>query len=476
MNGVSGRGAQQDLTPAVDFSAPSGSPPPDSDAELLGTRQLRALDRIIQETITAIERSRSRIYAIADSARAEYDKVKGELEEVRRQVAVQIALVDQFERQERAARIELMQVSANIAACTEEAVQAAYQKAVDTRARLLAAQEKERELRRRRDELERRLHALELTVARAEELVAQVGVVLGYLSGDLRDLTVQVSSWQERFKLGLRLLKAQEDERRRLARDIHDGPAQAMAAAIMRADVCGRYLQEDPARARHELADLKELLGTCLADLRRMIFDLRPMSLDELGLVPAMRSWLATWQQRTGMEVKLEVRGEERRIPAAVEIALFRMFQEALNNAWKHSGTGKAAVVLIGGRDSVRLVVYDRGRGFDPSTLPGESYGLAGMRERVQFLGGNWWVKSRPGRGTEVGAEIPLPEEQPAGGAGEGGDAAGGHGSGGAGARRAGGSGDGSPGAGGRRPSPRAAGAAGGARAGTVLPRGGGGL
>lgn len=404
-------GTQQKAPPAVDFSAPSGSPSPESEAEELGARQLQALDKIIQETITAIDRSRAQIYAIAELARSEYDKAKRELEEVRKQVAIQIALVDQFEQQERAARVALMQVSANLAAYGEEAVQAAYQRAVETRARLLAAQEKEKELRRRRDELERRLRGLEQTVRRAEELVAQVGVVLGYLSGNLRDLTAQVGSWQERFKLGLSLLKAQEDERRRLARDIHDGPAQAMAAAIMRAEACNRFLQEDPARAQRELADLKELLGACLFDLRRLIFDLRPMSLDELGLVPAIRSWLGGWQQRTGVEVRLEVRGAERRLPPAVEIALFRVLQEALNNVWKHSGARKAAVALYMHRDRVRLAVYDRGKGFDPGALPAESFGLAGMRERVQFLGGTWWVKSRPGRGTQVGAEIPLPTD-----------------------------------------------------------------
>lgn len=97
--------------------------------------------------------------------------------------------------------------------------------------------------------------------------------------------------------------------------------------------------------------------------------------------------------------------------PPAVEIALFRVLQEALNNVWKHSGARKAAVALYMHQDRVRLVVYDRGKGFDPDALPPESFGLAGMRERVQFLGGNWWVKSRPGRGTQVGAEIPLPAD-----------------------------------------------------------------
>lgn len=418
MQGPGEESTQGKSPPLRDFVVPPAAPSPPrpkisssavpSDEEL-GSLQLQALERIIQETISAVDRSRAQIYAIAESARAEYDKVRGELEEVRRQVAIQIALVDQFQQQEKAARIALMQVSANLAAYGEEAVQAAYQRAVETRAQLLTAQERERELRRRRDELERRLRSLEQAVRRAEELVAQVGVVLGYLSGNLRDLTGQVESWQERLRFGLSLLKAQEDERRRLAREIHDGPAQAMAAALMRAELCSRLLEEDPARARQELGDLKELVGTCLSDLRRIIFDLRPLSLDELGLVAAIRSWLEGWQQRTGLEVRLEVRGPDRRLPPAVEIALFRVLQEALNNVWKHAGVERAAVSLQVGPDRVRLLVFDRGRGFDPAALPPETFGLAGMRERVQFLGGKWWVRSRPGRGTQVGAEIPLP-------------------------------------------------------------------
>lgn len=377
--------------------------------EDLGCRQLQALERIIQETITAVERSRSQIFFIAESTRAEYDKVKGELEEVRREVEAQIALVDLLEKQDRAARIFLMEVSRNFVAFGEEDIRAAYQGAAETQAQLQVAREREKELRRRRDELQRRVQSLEAAARRADELVSQVGVVLGYLSGDLRDLTGQVSSWQERFRLGLSLLKVQEDERRRLAREIHDGPAQTIAAALLRAEVCGRCLPEDPERAQQELTDLRELVGSSLRDLRRLIFDLRPMSLDELGLVPAIRSWLAGWQERTGIQARLEVRGGERRLPPAAEIALFRVLQEALHNVGKHAGADTVWVSLNFREDLVRLAVYDRGRGFDPERVKADSFGLAGMKERIQFLGGKWRIRSRPGRGTQVTAEIPLP-------------------------------------------------------------------
>ena len=379
-----------------------------SEAEY-GSRHLQELERVIQETIRAVDRSRSQIFQIAEFTRAEYDKVKEELAAVRQQVAAQIALVDQLEKEDRAARAVLMEVSDNFRIFGEAQIQAAYQRAGDVQTRLHVAREQEKELRRRRDELDRRARSLEAAVKRAEQLVSQVGVVLGYLSGDLKDLTVQVGSWQERFRLGLSLLKAQEDERRRLAREIHDGAAQTMAAALMRAEICSHYLRDDLSRAEGELGQVRELLGVSLFDLRRLIFDLRPMTLDELGLVPAVRSWLAGWQKTTGLSVRLEVRGEERRLPAAAEIALFRVLQEALHNVWKHAGVDRAWVVLDLGQERAVLVVYDRGQGFDPSSVPEGGYGLAGMKERVQFLGGKWSLKSRLGRGTQIRAEVPLP-------------------------------------------------------------------
>lgn len=377
-------------------------------ADDLGIRQLQALERIIQETVQAVERSRYQIFAVAEATREEYDKVREELERVRREVAAQIALVDELDGQDRMARLELMKVSRDFRLYTEDDIKAAYEKAADVQARLHVAQEREKELRRRREDLERRVKSLEVAARRAEELVSQVGVVLGYLTGNLRDLTVQVSSWHEHFRLGLSLLKAQEDERRRLAREIHDGPAQVMAAAAMRADVCLHCLREDVDRATRELLDLKELVSAALFDVRRIIFDLRPMSLDELGLVPAIRSWLSGWQERTGVEVRMEVRGEERRLPEAAEIALFRVLQEALNNVWKHAGVDRAYVSLNIERTRVRLVVSDRGKGFDPSLLDRSTFGLVGMKERVQFLGGKCEIVSRVGRGTRVKVEIPL--------------------------------------------------------------------
>ena len=127
-----------------------------------GIRQLQALERIIQETVQAVERSRYQIFAVAEATREEYDKVREELEQVRREVAAQIALVDELDRQDRMARLELMKVSRDFRLYTEDDIKAAYEKAADVQARLHVAQEREKELRRRREDLGRRVKSLEV--------------------------------------------------------------------------------------------------------------------------------------------------------------------------------------------------------------------------------------------------------------------------------------------------------------------------
>jgi two-component system sensor histidine kinase DegS len=207
------------------------------------------------------------------------------------------------------------------------------------------------------------------------------------------------------------LTLAQEEERRRLARDIHDGPAQLLANVVFRIDVAQTLLQGDPARARAELEQLKHLVRHSLQDVRKIIFDLRPLALDDLGLIPALRGYLGGLQERAGLKVDLHVAGDPRRLPTALEVALFRLVQEALHNVRKHAGTDAADVRVEFGEAEVRVTVADRGRGFDPGAAAGASdrLGLRSMRERAELFGGSLTLRSSPGRGTVVAATFPIP-------------------------------------------------------------------
>jgi signal transduction histidine kinase len=206
---------------------------------------------------------------------------------------------------------------------------------------------------------------------------------------------------------------AREDERRRLARDLHDGPAQTLAAALFGIDLAVGALDRAPATARDELLAARALLREALDDVRSLMAGLRPRLLEERGVVDALNE-LAAMPPLWGTEVSVETQGigPGERLPADVELALFRIAQEAVSNARRHGAASRVRVSLVVRPDVAELLVADDGRGFlwEPEfgwSSKGE--GLLGMRERAELLGGTLRVESAPGAGTRVAALLPLP-------------------------------------------------------------------
>ncbi len=202
-----------------------------------------------------------------------------------------------------------------------------------------------------------------------------------------------------------RTIEAQEEERRRVATEIHDGVTQQMVSIWYRIHAALRALRTDPGRAEAELTRARELLDEALDEARAAIYDLRPSILDDLGLVPSLRTLVA--RQLDGIEVALDL-PEELSLPPHQEVALYRVAQESITNVRKHAEARRVRMALREEDDEVVLVVEDDGRGFDPRVEPGRvSFGLTGMRERASLLGGALSVRSAPGRGTVVEVRIP---------------------------------------------------------------------
>jgi two-component system sensor histidine kinase DegS len=200
---------------------------------------------------------------------------------------------------------------------------------------------------------------------------------------------------------------AQEEERRRIARELHDGVGPALASMNLRLQTAGKLLEQD----RHladEIAELANLAQANVRDIRRLIYDLRPVALDELGLVPAVREHLARCEQEHGLVVGFTAEDGER-LPAPVETALFRIVQEAVNNVIRHAQARHLSVTLTRSAERVELRITDDGQGFD-AQLPrsGRHVGLWSMCERVEQLGGQFELASAPGQGTTVTAALPL--------------------------------------------------------------------
>ena len=209
------------------------------------------------------------------------------------------------------------------------------------------------------------------------------------------------------------LLVAQEVERRRVAYEVHDGLAQVAVAAHQNLQAFARRYAPETEQGRRELDRILGQVRTTVSDARRVIANLRPTALDDLGLAAAISLEVERLNEE-GYQVDCEEHLGEERLPREMEIALFRVAQEALTNVRKHAGTKWLKIELQRRDTEIYLEVRDFGRGFDPAALqtlggrPGERVGFAGMRERVGMLGGELEIQSRPEAGTFVVAIIPL--------------------------------------------------------------------
>jgi PAS domain S-box-containing protein len=203
------------------------------------------------------------------------------------------------------------------------------------------------------------------------------------------------------------------EERRRIAREIHDGLAQDLAGMRFEVGLWHKLVDEDPARMHTELDNLQELLSQNIREVRRSIFALRPVALDELGFYPALHQFIGEFGEQNQLHVDLRIAGPPERLPAFLEPVLFRIVQESLHNIGKHAQASMAWIELdLESPAAVTLSVRDDGRGFDPAILEPivqrGHLGLKQMRERVENLRGAFELHSRPGSGTEIHVVLPL--------------------------------------------------------------------
>jgi two-component system sensor histidine kinase DegS len=205
------------------------------------------------------------------------------------------------------------------------------------------------------------------------------------------------------------IVKAQEAERQRLSRQMHDGPAQALSNFILQTEIAMRLLDADPAQAKDELGNLKMSAMNTFQKVRNFIFELRPMMLDDLGLVPTIRKYVDAFKEQTALDVNLTLTGNERRLEPYIEVMMFRAIQELLGNAARHSQATLIKVQLDMGNEALRVSVDDNGKGFDTAQLQeGTSLGLKLIRERAEMLGGNFDIDSSAGKGTRVSFSVPV--------------------------------------------------------------------
>lgn len=235
---------------------------------------------------------------------------------------------------------------------------------------------------------------------------------------DLRLALDQMADQIQEYRAGMRdylafITRGQEEERRRLARELHDDTTQSLIALAQRIEMAQKALARDPALAGSRLAELKEMATGILQDIRRFTRDLRPTYLEDLGLLPALEMLLRELDQPGDLQATFEATGAIRRLPLDLELTAFRIAQEALNNAARHSQASHVHLGLGFAESGLTIYVEDDGVGFTAPERPWElarrgHFGLMGMQERALMFGGHLSVQSSPGKGAKVTAFLPY--------------------------------------------------------------------
>lgn len=373
---------------------------------------LGSIDLIFDRMLETITNSKDDIFIISEHSRRSFEEMQKELEFVRQEILLVIDKVDHLEKRVQLSKQQLVTVSKNFDNFSEAQVREAYEAATVSQTELSVAKEQERQLQEKRNDLERRMKALYDTIERADHLVNQVNVVIQYLSTDLKNVGIALEQAKIKQEFGIKIISAQEEERKRLSREIHDGPAQMMANVLLRTGIIEKTAREKGVEAAIlELSDLKVTVRNALSEVRRIIYDLRPMALDDLGIVPTLKKYISTvMEYNEGVYIHFNSNGNEDRIPSDYEVAIFRLVQECLNNAIKHGQAKEVNVKIEWTKKDINIVVKDDGVGFDTSHVKEQSFGIIGMRERVDLLEGKMKIHSVIDKGTIVIFKIPYPD------------------------------------------------------------------
>lgn len=379
--------------------------------------QQERLDNILKDLQATLEKGRENIYDIADDCRKNCDALKTQIQEVAIKTALVIEQVDNFEKKEKMARYRLAEVSRNFNFFTEQDIKNAYEDAQKLQNELTILRQEELHLRQKRDDLTRQLKSMEGIAKRAEEFVINSTMALKVLQGNIAKFNEVYANAHKKEQLGIWIVKAMEAERRKIARELHDGPAQSLASILIRLDLIRYICNHDELAVAHkkaldETVNIKSMGQECLDEIRRIMFDLKPSSMQETDLISALSEYFKNYEAKYDFNIDFSHKADDRRrYGLSLEVAIFRMVQEAITNIRKHSGVKKALVTMEVKNSHLILKITDEGRGFDLEKVlqeKNESYGIIGMRERAELLGGKIKINSAPGAGVKIIIEVPI--------------------------------------------------------------------
>ena len=330
---------------------------------------------------------------LSEELRRDVEQKQRELQEISMLVEQSQLEVNKLAQRNAAATSKLQQVHGYFDSAPRDDIRSTYDAALDAQQRLFVMRGQLEKLQSDQIHLQHYINQLELV------LESYAGVPVKQTSTRKTDAFGAVEA----------IIQAQEAERQRLSRQMHDGPAQALSNFILQTEIAMRLFDMNQDQAREELDNLKRSATATFQKVRDFIFELRPMMLDDLGLVPTLKRYVEAFKEQNHSDVRLVVSGVERRLESYIEVMIFRAIQELLGNAVRLSQASKITVQIDISDTSVKVGAEDNGKGFDVDTLlEGSGMGIKVIKERVEMLGGHLEINSVIGQGSNITFQIPA--------------------------------------------------------------------
>lgn len=372
------------------------------------------LNLILEHIVGSIQGGQEEIFELSENIHRELKEVEQKIREYRERIILLDADIESLRKEELKKREVLYEVSKDFSEYGEEDIKIAYEEANEIHIKSVVRKEEKRSIEKEIELLMEEVSAKEKLIEHAERLMLRIKSVIDFLVTDLTYVGNKLTSLEEQTQIGIRIIKAQEEERRRIARDIHDGPAQGIASLIIKGDIVEKLLRKYPQEAESELRLMKEHLSEVLREIRLIMYDLRPTMIDDLGLIAAISSMANTMSEEHEVAITVKDMSTYRVKSSAVALVVYRIIQESLNNAVKHSAAKSIFVSIDIQRDVIEGSIVDDGCGFDTGMMEKgklDSFGLSSMKERAHIIRGKLKIESKKGTGTKIFFSVPNEED-----------------------------------------------------------------
>jgi len=367
----------------------------------------KSINIALDSIITSMNDGKEEIFAITEQINKENRQVKADIAEVRREIRLYNAQIEKLKKMELESRKTLLIVSSDFNKYNSDDIKDAYDNSYNLQQDLMKKQLEIDSIIKKLELFENRIQKNNELVSKADELLSRIEIMSDYMK-----LDSSIDSESE--DLFTKWILFQENEKNRIARDIHDGPAQTIASLVIRSDIIRKLIEKDSPNTTiyKEIEQLKFQLRSVIKEIRKIMYDLRPTSLDELGFSSSIHGLISKTEEDCNIKFSVSIDEESEIRNSNLKIICFRIIQESLNNIIKHSKAEKAYIYVKITTDYIDMIVQDNGVGFDTTKINSDnSFGLSSLKERVALVNGNVNIDSKFSKGTAINVKIPNKED-----------------------------------------------------------------